>query len=73
MLSADCFAAFEEEAGVGSDKEDDKKVAEIGIRFRDTVLGMGGGLPPAEVFRKFRGRDPTADALLRHQGLVAGA
>ena len=46
---------------------------EVGIRFKDTVLGMGGGLPPAEVFRKFRGRDPTADALLRHQGLVAGA
>jgi len=65
VLSADCFAAFEE---VGLDNE--ASVKETGLRFRDTVLGMGGGRPPAEVFQLFRGRDPSATALLRHNGLL---
>jgi len=64
VLSADCFAAFEE---VGLQNED--KVKETGRRFRDTVLGLGGGVAPAEVFQRFRGRGPTVDALLRHSGL----
>merc|ERR1712224_720171 len=65
VLSADCFAAFEE-AGL----ENDSKIREIGKRFRDTVLGMGGGREPAFVFEKFRGRAPSAEALLRHNGLL---
>lgn len=65
VLSADAFSAFEE-AGL----DDAKKVAEVGKRFRETVLALGGSEPPAEVFRKFRGRDPKTDALLRHSGLV---
>jgi len=35
------------------------------------VLALGGGVPPAEVFRQFRGRDADTAALLRHQGLTA--
>jgi len=66
VLSADCFEAFEE---VGLDNED--KVRETGARFRDTVLAMGGGRDAAKVFVDFRGRPPRADALLRHEGLVA--
>ena len=66
VLSADCFAAFEEAGSLGGEEA----VRETGLRFRDTVLGLGGGLPPAEVFRRFRGRDPSAEALLRHNGLV---
>ena len=31
-------------------------VAEMGRRFRDTVLALGGSRPPAEVFEAFRGR-----------------
>jgi oligopeptidase A len=65
VLSADAFAAFEE-AGL----DDDAKVAEVGRRFRDTVLGLGGSVEPAEVFRRFRGRDPDVGALLRHNGLA---
>ena len=38
VMSADAFAAFEE---VGLDNED--KVKEVGLSFRDTVLGLGGG------------------------------
>jgi len=64
ILSADSFAAFEE-AGLDNDDE----VRRIGRRFRDTVLSMGGGKHPSEVFKIFRGRDPSPEALLRHSGL----
>jgi Zn-dependent oligopeptidase len=37
---------------------------------RDTVLAMGGSKPPAEVFRLFRGRDPSTEAILRHAGFT---
>ena len=64
VLSADAFAAFEE---VGLDNEEEVK--RVGKSFRDTVLSLGGGVPPSEVFAQFRGRDPKPDALLRHNGL----
>jgi oligopeptidase A len=64
VLSADAFSAFEE-AGL----EDPAAVSEIGRRFRDTVLALGGGVAPMEVFEAFRGRPPSVDALLRHSGL----
>merc|ERR1712079_583385 len=65
VLSADCFAAFEE---VGL--ENDAKIQETGLHFRDTILSLGGGIAPAEVFHRFRGRDPNPEALLRHSGLL---
>ena len=65
VLSADAFGAFEE---VGL--EDEQKVREVGRRFRDTVLSLGGGTHPSEVFKAFRGRDPSPEALLRHSGLA---
>jgi len=64
VLSADAFAAFEE-AGL----DDDARVAEVGRRFRETVLGLGGSVPPMEVFKRFRGREPSTEALLRHNNL----
>jgi oligopeptidase A len=64
VLAADAFAAFRE---VGLD--DDAAVRTIAERFRNTVLGLGGSLPAAEVYRLFRGRDATPDALLMDQGL----
>lgn len=66
VLSADAFGAFEE-AGL----DDESAVRATGRRFRDTVLGMGGSRPPMEVFRAFRGREPSTEALLRHAGLAA--
>ena len=68
VLSADAFSAFEE-AGL----EDPLAVAETGRRFRETVLALGGGTPPMEVFRAFRGREPSPEALLRHSGLGEAA
>jgi len=65
VLSADAFSAFEE-AGL----DDDAAVREVGQRFRETVLGLGGSVAPAEVFRLFRGRDPDVQALLKHNGLA---
>lgn len=64
VMSADAFGAFEE---VGLDDEDAVKT--IGMKFRETVLSLGGGVSPSEVFRRFRGRDPSPEALLRHNGL----
>ncbi|KAF3795877.1 Organellar oligopeptidase A [Nymphaea thermarum] len=65
VLSADAFSAFED---VGLD--DHEAVKETGRRFRETVLALGGGKPPLQVFVEFRGREPSPDALLRHNGLL---
>ncbi|XP_071797854.1 uncharacterized protein [Asterias amurensis] len=65
VMAADAFGAFEE---VGLD--DRESVAQVGKRFRDTVLALGGGTHPQQVFKKFRGRDPSHEPLLRMYGLV---
>ncbi|MCS7100451.1 MAG: M3 family metallopeptidase [Burkholderiaceae bacterium] len=62
VLSADCYAAFEE-AGHVLD-------ARIGARFRDEILAVGGSRPAMESFVAFRGRAPRIDALLRHHGMA---
>jgi oligopeptidase A len=64
ILSADAFAAFEE-AGL----DNDQAVAATGRRFRDTVLALGGGKHPLDVFRAFRGREPSVEPLLKQCGL----
>jgi oligopeptidase A len=64
VLSADAFAAFEE-AGL----ENESALREIGRRYRDSVLALGGSRPAMQVFRSFRGREPSTEALLRHSGL----
>eukprot|EP00536_Pseudo-nitzschia_multiseries_P016108 jgi/Psemu1/247325/estExt_Genewise1.C_10190054 len=64
VMSADAFGAFED---VGLDNEEG--VRSVGKKFRETVLSLGGGIPPAEVFKAFRGREPTPDAYMRHNGL----
>ena len=66
VLSADAFAAFEE-AGL----DQPASIEATGRRFRDTVLALGGSAPPMEIFKQFRGREPSTEALLRHSGLVA--
>lgn len=66
VLSADAFAAFED-AGLN----DEAAVRRTGQRFRETVLSLGGSVPPEQVFEAFRGRPPSPDALLRHSGLIS--
>ena len=36
-----------------------EKVREVGMKFRQTVLSLGGRVLPSEVFKSFRGRDPS--------------
>jgi len=62
VLSADAYSFFEEN-GVLDPK--------TGARFRDEILAVGGSRPAAESFRAFRGREPSVDALLRHNGMIA--
>jgi oligopeptidase A len=60
VLSADAFARFEEE-GIFNPN--------TGESFLTEILQQGGSKPPMELFKKFRGREPTIDALLRHSGI----
>jgi oligopeptidase A len=62
VLSADAFARFEEEGLFN---------VEIGRAFLHSILERGGSQPAAELFREFRGREPSVDALLRHHGIAA--
>ncbi len=64
VLSADAFSLFEER-GVFD--------AETGRRFRDEILAVGGSRPALDSFVAFRGRPPSIDALLRHNGMAAPA
>ena len=65
VLSADAYGAFEE-AGL----DDAAAVRRTGQRFRDTVLARGGSQHAAAVYKDFRGRAPTPDALMRQYGLT---
>jgi len=60
VLSADAFAAFEEEGIFNPD---------TGNRFLQCVLEKGGSRPAMESFQCFRGREPDIEALLRHSGI----
>jgi oligopeptidase A len=61
VLSADAWSAFEE-AGVFD--------TETGRRLRREILEAGGSRTAMESFKAFRGREPSIDALLRHQGMA---
>ena len=64
VLSADAYAAFEEEGIFNKD---------TGLRFLHTVLEQGGSYDAMTIFKQFRGREPSIDALMRHSGLTQGA
>ncbi len=64
VLSADAFGRFEEE-GVFN--------ASTGRDFLTAILEAGGSDEVMNLFRKFRGREPDINALLRHSGIRAAA
>ncbi len=66
VLSADAYAAFEENA-----TESGLPDVQTGRKYRQAILEAGGSRPAMESFKAFRGREPTLDALLRHQGMNA--
>ena len=65
VLSADAYAAFEETTG-----NDGAPSVETGRKYREAILEAGGSRPAMESFKAFRGREPSLDALLRHQGMA---
>jgi peptidyl-dipeptidase Dcp len=61
VMDADAFAAFEE-AGDPFD-------AELAARLEDHILSTGGSVEAADLYRRFRGRLPGVEALLKGRGL----
>ena len=60
VLDADAFAKFLEN-GIFDQKTADE--------FRTNILMKGGTEHPAELYRRFRGQDPSIDALLKRDGI----
>ena len=60
VLSADAYSRFEEE-GIFN--------AETGKSFLENILSRGGSEEPMTLFKRFRGREPKLDAMLRHYGI----
>src|SRR3954464_679189 len=63
VLDDDAYAYFKEHGGL---------TRENGQRFRDMVLSRGGTEDAATLYRNFRGRDPSVDALIEERGLKPG-
>ena len=61
VLDADAFEAFKEN-GIF-----DKETA---TKFKENILSKGGTEKPMDLYKKFRGKEPNADALLKRAGLV---
>ncbi len=64
VLSADAYSLFEENGILNPD---------VGARFRSEILAVGGSRGAMQSFTAFRGREPSMDALLRHNGLLETA
>ncbi|HEY9542818.1 M3 family metallopeptidase [Prevotella sp.] len=60
VLDADAFSAFKEE-GIFN--------RETARRFRDNILSKGGTEHPMTLYKRFRGKEPSIDALLERNGI----
>ncbi|MCK5741428.1 MAG: M3 family metallopeptidase, partial [Chlorobi bacterium] len=60
VLDADAFQAFKETSLF------DQKTAKL---YRDNILSRGGTEDPMELYKRFRGREPKIDALIKRRGL----
>ena len=60
VLDADAFAVFKKE-GIFNQ--------ETAQRFRDCILSKGGTENPMDLYKRFKGSEPTIDALLRRNGI----
>ena len=77
MLAADAFSAIQEAIetnGIHNEHSrnnilTDESVKSVTRRFRSTILDRGSSQPYTEMFRQFRGRDPSHEALLLSLGL----
>ena len=67
LLDADAFSVFKA-AQQKNGSIFDKKAASL---FRKHILERGGTEPAADLYRKFRGGEPTINALLERDGIKA--
>ena len=65
VLAADAYAAFEESVA-----PDGTPSLQTARKYRQEILEVGGSRPALDSFVAFRGREPSMDALLRHQGMA---
>ncbi len=61
VLDADAFAYFQEKGVFNK---------EVAAKFKDNVLSQGGTEHPMTLYKRFRGHEPNADALLKRAGLI---
>lgn len=61
VLDADAFEYFMEKGLFNP---------EVAKKFKENILSKGGTEHPMELYKKFRGREPDANALLRRDGLI---
>jgi peptidyl-dipeptidase Dcp len=61
VLDADAFAYFQEKGIFNK---------EVATKFKENVLSKGGTELPMELYKKFRGQEPKAEALLKRAGLI---
>ncbi len=61
VLDADAFAAFKEKGIFNT---------EVSSSFRKNILSQGGKKHPMELYKAFRGQEPTNEALLRRSGFI---
>ncbi|MGZ3773489.1 MAG: M3 family metallopeptidase [Pseudobdellovibrionaceae bacterium] len=61
VLDADAFEYFKEKGLFNQ---------EVAQKFKDNILSRGGTEHPMDLYKKFRGREPDPNALLRRDGLI---
>lgn len=61
VLDADAFSVFKEKGIFNT---------ETAQSFRDNILSKGGTEHPMTLYKRFRGQEPTIDALLRRNGII---
>ena len=62
LLSCDAFSRFEDEGIFNS---------QTGADFLTHILEKGGSIDAMDLFVNFRGREPSIDALLQHNGIIS--
>jgi peptidyl-dipeptidase Dcp len=64
VMAADAWAAFEESG--------DPFNPELARKMKQDILASGNEYDRSEAFRRFRGRDPQVEALLKQRGFPTG-